>query len=78
MEEFKTFVKNLGLNMAFIFNKNPYLTAVIGYFNANLNHWYKDNKTTPSEFKTGIMTSHYGVTQIINVQPTYQKIMYLA
>ena len=34
MEEFETFLKNLELNLEFIFNKNPYLTVVIGDFNA--------------------------------------------
>ena len=29
-EEFDTFVKNLKLNLEFIFNKNPYLTVVNG------------------------------------------------
>ena len=33
MEEFETFLKNLELNLEFIFNKNPYLTVVIGDFN---------------------------------------------
>ena len=70
MEEFKAFVKNLDLNIAFVFNRNPYLTAVIGYFNANSRNWYKGNKTSPSGFQIGIMTSDYGFTQIIN-EPTH-------
>ena len=37
MEEFETFVKNLGLNLEFTFDKNPYLTLVVGDFNAK-NH----------------------------------------
>ena len=32
-----TFVKNLGLNLEFTFDKNPYLTLVVGDFNAK-NH----------------------------------------
>ena len=32
MEEFETFVKNLELNLEFIFNKNPYQTVGIGNF----------------------------------------------
>ena len=70
MEEFKAFVKNLDLNIAFVFNRNPYLTAVIGYFNANSRNWYKGNKTSPSGSQIGIMTSDYGFTQIIN-EPTH-------
>ena len=29
MEEFEMFVKNLELNLEFIFNKNPYLTVLV-------------------------------------------------
>ena len=48
MEEFETFVKNLELSLEFIFNKNPYLTIVIGDFNAESYNWYKGDKTTAS------------------------------
>ena len=34
MEELEMFVKNLELNLEFIFSKNPYLSVVIGNFNA--------------------------------------------
>ena len=34
MEELEIFVKNLELNLEFIFSKNPYLSVVIGNFNA--------------------------------------------
>ena len=58
MEEFEMFVKNLELNLESIFNKNPYLTVVIGDVIGN--------KTIASGSKLEIMTSHYGLTQIIN------------
>ena len=61
MEEFETFVKNLELNFELMFTKNPYLTLVIGDFNVKSYNWYKGDKT-----KLEIMTSHYGLTQIIN------------
>ena len=70
MEEFETFVKNLELNLEFIFNKNPYLTVVIDEFNAKSHNWYKGDKTTASWSKLEIMTSHYGLTLIIN-EPTH-------
>ena len=70
MEEFETFVKNLELNLEFIFNKNPYLTAVVGDFNDKSHIWYKGDKTTASGSKFEIMTFHYGLTQIIN-KPTH-------
>ena len=65
IEELKTFVKNLELNLEFIFNKNPYLIVVIGDFNAKSHNRYKGDKITASRSKLEIMTS-----QIIN-EPTH-------
>ena len=62
MEEFETFVKNLELNLQFIFSKNPYLTVVIGDFTVKSHDWYNGDKTTANESKREIMTSHYGLT----------------
>ena len=55
MEEFETFVSNLELKLESIFNKNPYLTAVIGDFDGKSHNWYKGNKTTAGESKLEIM-----------------------
>ena len=53
-----------------MFTKNPYLTVVIGDFNVKSHNWYNCGKTTASGAKLEIITSHYGLTQIIN-EPTY-------
>ena len=42
------------------------MTVVIGDFNVKSHNWYKGDKTTASETKLEIMTSHYGLTQIVN------------
>ena len=44
MKEFETFVKNLDLNLEFIFNKNSCLTVVIGDLNAKSHNLYKGDK----------------------------------
>ena len=62
MEEFETFVKNLELNLQFIFSKNPYLAVVIGDFTVTSHDWYNGDKTTANASKLEIMTSHYGLT----------------
>ena len=62
MEEFETFVKNLELNLQFIFSKNPYLAVVIGDFTVKSHDWYNGDKTTANASKREIMTSHYGLT----------------
>ena len=66
MEEFEAFVKNLELHLEFIFNKNLYLTIVIGDFNAKSYKYHKDDKTTASGSKLEIMTSHNRLDQIVN------------
>ena len=70
MEEFETFLKNFELNPKLIFTKYPYLTVVIGDFNFKSYNWYKGDKTTANGTKLEIITSHYGLTQIIN-KPTH-------
>ena len=39
---------------------------IIGHFNAKSHKWYKGDKTTASRSKLEIVSSHYGLTQIIN------------
>ena len=70
VKEFETFVKKVELNLEFIFNKNPYLIVAICDFNAKSHNWYKGDKTTGGGSNLDIMTSHYGITQIIN-EPTH-------
>ena len=45
MEEFEMFVKNLELNLEFIFNKNPYLTVLVTLM---LNHITGINAIKPN------------------------------
>ena len=66
MEEFENFVKNFEFNLGFIFDKNLYLTVVVGDLNAKSHNSCKGDKTTASGSKLEIMTSHYGLSQIIN------------
>ena len=54
MKELETFIKNLALNLEFIFNKDPYLTVIFGEFNAKSYNWHKDDKTTGSRSKLEI------------------------
>ena len=70
MEEFETFLKNLELNLDFFLNKNPYVTVVIGNFNAKSHNCFKDDKTTASGSKLEITISHYRLTVILN-EPTH-------
>ena len=45
-DEFDNFLKKLNLTMESITQKNPFLTVVIGDFNARSSKWWTDDKTT--------------------------------
>ena len=42
-DELETFAKNLELNLDTISVNNPFLTVVLGGFNAKKNLWYKND-----------------------------------
>ena len=69
-EEFNTFLDNLESNLETVSFSNPFLTILIGDFNAKCASWYsKDNSTTESS-KLRLLTSQFGLNQIIN-EPTH-------
>ena len=67
---FETFVDNLELNLDTIANKNLYLIATLGDFNAKSSNWYKHNKTTYEGSKIEAITSQFGLKQLIQ-KPTH-------
>ena len=62
---FETFADNLELNLDTIANKNPYLTIILGAFNAKSSNWYKHDKTTYEGSKIEAITSQFGLKQLI-------------
>ena len=69
-DEFEDFVYNLDLTLEALTQKNPFLTAIIGDFNAKFNKWCSADKTTPEEAKLDNLTSQYGLTQLLK-EPTH-------
>ena len=51
-------------------NSNPFLTTVIGDFNAKLNKWSEDDRSTIEGSKIDFLTSQFGLSQIIK-EPTH-------
>ena len=49
--EFENFLNKLNLTMESITQKNPFLTVVIGNFNARPSKWWIDDKTTQEGLK---------------------------
>ena len=62
--EFENFVYNLNLTLGTLTQKNPFLTVVIGDFNAKFNKWCSTDKTTPEGDKIDNLTSQCGLTQL--------------
>ena len=59
-DEFETFTKNLELDLDTVWANNPFLTVVLGDFNAKSNLWYKNDKTTYEGSKIGSIASPFG------------------
>ena len=56
-DEFHDFLTNLEMNLDDSFNSNPFLTTVIGDFNAKSNKWSKGDRSTIEGRKIGFLTS---------------------
>ena len=56
--------------MESITQKNPFLTVVIGDFNAKSSKWWIDDKTTQEGLKIENLLSQFSLSQVIN-EPTH-------
>ena len=69
-DEFNNFLNKLNLTMESITQKNPFLTVVIGDFNARSSKWCIDDKTTQEGLKIENLLYQFSLSQVIN-QPTH-------
>ena len=69
-EEFNTFLDNLESNLETASLSNPILTILIGDFNAKCASWYSKDISTTEGSKLRLLTSQFGLNQIIN-EPTH-------
>ena len=58
------------LTLEALTQNNPFLTVIIGDFNAKFNKWCSTDKTTPEGAKLDSLTSQYGLTQLLK-EPTH-------
>ena len=56
--------------MESITQKNPFLTVLIGDFNARSSKWWTDNKSTQEGLKIENLPSQFSLSQVIN-EPTH-------
>ena len=67
---FETFADNFELTLNSIINKNSFLIAALGDFNAKTTNWYKSDINFYEGLKIDTITFQFGLQQIIN-EPTY-------
>ena len=65
-DDFQAFVDNLEMNLETLAQINPFLTVVIGNFNAKSKNWCSQSSTNFEGITIGNMTSQFGRSQIIN------------
>ena len=69
-EEFQIFRSNLELNIDSLSSCNPFLTIMIGGFNAKSKQWCKTDKTSFEGSQLQLLTSKFGLSQIFT-EPTH-------
>ena len=69
-DEFETFLKNFELTLDKIHENNPFVTVVLGDFNAKSNNWCKADITSLEGCKTDTIASSYGLNLLIQ-KPTH-------
>ena len=73
-DEFDNFLNKLNLTIESITQKNPFLTVVIGGFNARLSKWWIDDKTAQEGLKIDLkalnLLSQFSLSRVIN-EPTH-------
>ena len=69
-EEFDTFLSNFEFLLDYIANRNPFVSIIIGDFNARSNNWCSSDKTTYEGKKLESLTSQCGFKQVIS-DPTH-------
>ena len=69
-EECDTFLSNFELLLDYIANRNPFVSIIIGDFNAGSNNWCSSDKTSYENKKLEFLTSQCGFKQVIS-DPTH-------
>ena len=69
-DEFENFLNNLNLTLESVTQRNPFLTVVIGDFNARSSKWWRDGKTNKEGLRIENLFSQFALSQVIN-KPTH-------
>ena len=66
-DEFESFLKIFELTLDKIHEGNPFLISVLGDFNGKSNIWCKNNITSNEGSMIDVVTSNYGLHQLIQI-----------
>ena len=64
-DEFETFLKNVELTLDRIHENDPFMTVVLGGFNAKSNNWCKADITSLEGSKIDTIMTSCGLNQLI-------------
>ena len=69
-DEFQEFKSNLEMNFDALSTNNPFLTVMIGDFNAKSSNWCLNDITTFEDSQIEFLASQFAMSQVIN-EPTH-------
>ena len=69
-DEFESFLSNFEFSLQDISNRNPYLTLLLGDYNARNTKWWHHDITTTEGIQLETTTTIYGLQQLID-KPTH-------
>ena len=69
-DEFQEFKSNLEINLDALSANNPFLTVMIGDFNAKSSNWYLNDVTSFEGSQIEFLASQFAMSQVIN-EPTH-------
>ena len=70
LDEFQEFKSNLEINLDALSADNPFLTVMIGNFNAKSSNWYLNDETSFEGSQIEFLASQFAKSQVIN-EPTH-------
>ena len=74
--DFESFINNLEYNLNSVMVNNPFLTVILGDFNAKSSLWYNNDITTHEGSKTDGVISKFGLQQIYRLLIVYRPDFY--
>ena len=69
-DDCESFINNIELNLDSVMTNNPFVTVILGDFNAKSRPWFSNDITTYEGSKIDGVTSQFGLEQVIK-EPTH-------